>query len=233
MIQRQDIQDAIFKYIARQMKCSVEELYIGDTIFIVDETFLERYVKILSVGDTNVITVSPKLYSEAMRCLHGKSRDELYESNFVFGQTLHYVPDINQMHLLPYIEGFTFELLVGDEIQKLQGIQGFDNALSFDEDGNTPTCIVLYAKKDDEIVALAGASIVNDKLREVGIDVKKEYRRKNLASLLVRNLTISILEQEKIPFYSASVTNIASQAVAIRSGYMPLWTDTFGTRDNS
>ena len=83
----------------------------------------------------------------------------------------------------------------------------------------------------DEIVALAGASFVDDALREVGIDVKKEYRGKKLASLLVHNLTVAILEQNKIPFYSASVTNIASQAVAIRSGYMPLWTDTFGTRD--
>lgn len=233
MIQRQDIIDAIFKYIACQMKCNVEELHTGETIFIIDETILDRYIKILSVGDTNVVTVSRNVYSEAMRCLHGKSRDELYESDFIFGQTLHYVPDINQMHLLPYIEGFTFELLVGDEIQKLQGIQGFDNSLSFDEDGNTPTCIVLYAKKDDEIVALAGASAVDDKLREVGIDVKKEYRGKKLASLLVHNLTVEILEQDKIPFYSASVTNIASQAVAIRSGYMPLWTDTFGTRDIS
>ena len=83
----------------------------------------------------------------------------------------------------------------------------------------------------DEIVALAGVSFVDDALREVGIDVKKEYRGKKLASLLVHNLTVAILEQNKIPFYSASVTNIASQAVAIRSGYMPLWTDTFGTRD--
>ena len=107
---------------------------------------------------------------------------------------------------------------------------GFDNSLSFDEDGNTTTCIVLYAKRNDEIVALAGASIVDDDLREIGIDVKKEYRRKNLASLLVHNLTVAIMEQDKIPFYSASVTNIASQAVAIRSGYMPLWTDTYGTR---
>ena len=233
MIQQQDIIDAIFKYIACEMKCTVEELHTGETIFIVDEAILERYIKILSVGDTNVVTVSRNVYSEAMRCLHGKSRDELYESDFVFGQTLHYVPDINQMHLLPYIEGFTFKLLVGDEIQKLQGIQGFDNSLSFDEDGNTPTCIVLCAKNDDEIVALAGASVVGDKLREVGIDVKKDYRGKKLASLLVHNLTVAILEQDKIPFYSASVTNIASQAVAIRSGYMPLWTDTFGTRDIS
>ena len=87
-----------------------------------------------------------------------------------------------------------------------------------------------YAKRNDEIVALVGASIVDDDLREIGIDVKKEYRRKNLASLLVHNLTVAIMEQDKIPFYSASVTNIASQAVAIRSGYMLLWTDTYGTR---
>ena len=51
-----------------------------------------------------------------------------------------------------------------------------------------------------------------------------------MASLLVHNLTVAIMEQDKIPFYSASVTNIASQAVAIRSGYMLLWTDTYGTR---
>ena len=152
-----------------------------------------------------------------MRCLRGKNRDELYESDFVFGQTLHYVPDLSQMTILPYTNDFTFELLVSDEIQKLRGIHGFDNSLSFDEDGNTTTCIVLYA-------------IVDDDLREIGIDVKKEYRRKNLASLLVHNLTVAIMEQDKIPFYSASVTNIASQAVAIRSGYMPLWTDTYGTR---
>ena len=68
-------------------------------------------------------------------------------------------------------------------------------------------------------------------MREVGIDVKKEYRGKKLAPLLMHNLTVTILEQDKIPFYSASVTNIASQAVAIRSGYMPLWTDTYGTSD--
>ena len=134
------------------------------------------------------------------------------------------------MTTMPYAEGFTFSLLAGNEIKKLKGIQGFDNSLSFDADGSTPTDIILYAKKDDDIVALAGASVVDNKLREVGIDVKKEYRGKNLASLLVRNLTVAILEQDKIPFYSASVTNIASQAVAIRSGYMPLWTDTFGTR---
>ena len=83
------------------MKCSVDELHSGETNFIMDETVSKRYVKILSVGDTNVVTVSKNIYSEAMRCLRGKNRDELYESDFVFGQTLHYVPDLSQMTILP------------------------------------------------------------------------------------------------------------------------------------
>lgn len=231
MIQRKDIQDIVFKYIAWQMKCSIEDLHTGKTVFIMDENATERYIKILSVGNTDIVTLSKNVYSEAVSCLRGKNRDELYESNYVFGQTLHYVPDVNQIQPLPYTPEYVFELLVGDEIQKLQEIQGFDNSLSFDEDGRTATCIVLYAKKNNEIAALAGASFVDDDLREVGIDVKEKYRGKNLATLLVRNLTVEILKQGKIPFYSASVTNIASQAVAIRSGYMPLWTDTFGVRE--
>lgn len=65
---------------------------------------------------------------------------------------------------------------------------------------------------------------------QVGIDVKKERRGHGLAGLLIRNLTVELLERNMIPFYSASVTNLASQAVAIRSGYMPLWTDSYGVR---
>ena len=196
MIQRRDIQETIYKYIAKQMNCGIQDLHAGETIFIENDNKPEKYIKILSIEDTNIITLSSDLFSDGMRQLCGKSRDELYESNYVFGQTLHYVPDINQMKLLPFAEGYTFELLI-----------------------------------DDDIIALAGASFVNHEMREVGIDVKKAFRGKKLASLLVHNLTVEILKQGKIPFYSASVTNIASQAVAIRSGYMPLWTDTFGVRE--
>ena len=217
------------RYIAEQMKCSAPDLHRGETFFIRDVSRSERYMKILSIGDTNIVTVSPELYDQALS-LQDKSRDELYESELIFGQTIHYVPDLKQMEPMAYPDGYTYELLVGEEVQKLLGIEGFDNSLAFDENGTTPTCIVLYARDHGKIVALAGASYETEELREVGVDVLKEYRGRKLASILVRNLTIEILKRGKIPFYSASVTNIASQAVAIRSGYMPLWTDTFGTR---
>ena len=225
-----DMQEAVYRFIMEQMNCDMDDLKSGETVFIKDDNLTDQYVKILSIGDTDLITLSPDLYPEVTNRLKGKSRDELYESNYVFGQTLHYIPDISQMQPLPYIADYSFELLTHDEIYRLREIQGFDNSLSFDENGYTPTCIVLYAIIDGEIIALAGASYVNANLREVGIDVKKEHRGKGLASLLVRNLSVEILRQGKIPFYSASATNIASQAVAIRSGYMPLWTDTFGVR---
>lgn len=217
------------RYIAEQMKCSVPDLHREETFFIRDVSRSERYMKILSIGDTNIVTVSPELYDQALS-LQDKSRDELYESELIFGQTIHYVPDLKQMEPMAYPDGYTYELLVGEEVQKLLGIEGFDNSLAFDENGTTPTCIVLYARDHGKIVALAGASYETEELREVGVDVLKEYRGRKLASVLVRNLTVEILKRGKVPFYSASVTNIASQAVAIRSGYMPLWTDTFGTR---
>ena len=231
MIQRQHIQETIYDYIARQMNCSPADLSADGTVFIKDEGHSEKYIKILSIRDADIVTLSPDIYPEALTNLAGKNRDELYESDYVFGQTLHYVPDLNALSPLPYPGDLSFELLTDDDVRKLQGITGFDNSLVFDEAGDTPTCIVLYARNGDEIIALAGASYVNEELREVGIDVKKPYRGKNLATLLVRNLTIEILKRDKIPFYSASVTNIASQAVAFRSGYMPLWTDTFGVRE--
>ena len=67
MIWQQDIQDAIFKHIAEQMKCSVDELHSGETNFIMDETVSKRYVKILSVGDTNVVTVSRECTPASVR----------------------------------------------------------------------------------------------------------------------------------------------------------------------
>jgi hypothetical protein len=230
MIKKQDIFDTIYHYIADNMNCTVEDLHSNDTIFTLNNQSLSQSVKILGIGNSNIITLSPDIYETAKKQLVGKNRDELFESILVYGQSLYYIPDLKQMKPLSYNADFQYELLVGEGIEKLKGIKGFDNSLAFDNQGYTPTNIVLYAMKDDKIIGLAGASYVNDNLREVGIDVNSTYRGKGLATVLVRNLSIEILNRGKIPFYCASVTNIASQAVAIRSGYMPLWTDTFGTR---
>ena len=50
-----------------------------------------------------------------------------------------------------------------------------------------------------------------------------------LASTLVSNLAVSIMEKDVVPFYCASVTNIASPAVAYRSRLMTCWVSTYRT----
>ena len=64
---------------------------------------------------------------------------------------------------------------------------------------------------------------------EVGVDVAEDYRNAGLGTYLVRGLTGELLARGIVPFYSASVTNIASQMTAYRCGYKPFWIDTFGT----
>ena len=68
----------------------------------------------------------------------------------------------------------------------------------------------------------------NEKMWELGIDVKPEYRRNGLGAILISNLADAILEKGVIPFYCASTTNISSQAVAHRSGFMPCFVTTYG-----
>jgi Leucine-rich repeat (LRR) protein len=195
-INKDEINNKIYDYIAGYINCSTDQLKEEGTHFVKNKKAAKNYVKILSIRDTNIISLSEEKYELGKQLLSGKTRDELYE---------------------------------GNNLKTLCDIEGFENSLAFDAEGNTNTTIVLCAIKDNEIIAIAGAAPTG-KLMEVGIDVKKKWRGYGLARLLVRNLTVEILERNMIPFYSASVTNLASQAVAIRSGYMPLWTDSFGTR---
>ena len=66
------------------------------------------------------------------------------------------------------------ELYEGNNLKTLCDIEGFENSLAFDAEGNTNTTIVLCAIKDNEIIAIAGAAPTG-KLMEVGIDVKKNW----------------------------------------------------------
>ncbi|GAE90799.1 GNAT family N-acetyltransferase [Acetivibrio straminisolvens] len=50
-----------------------------------------------------------------------------------------------------------------------------------------------------------------------------EFRKKGLAACLVSNLAIMIMERGVLPYYGTASSNIASQAVAYRCGFIPTW----------
>ena len=224
----QEIRNIAKQYLMEQFFCTDEQLLYEGVWFTKNTKTQLAYLKVLSYKESTIVNVSEDMFSVVKEHLQGKNRDEIFEYPAVYGQTIHYVPDVNLIEEPEFHLEYTYELLEGNELKKLQGIKGFDNSLVFNSEGQTSTQIVFVAKKDENVIGIAGAGIVTDKLWEVGIDVKTEYRNGGLGSKLVKKLTLELLKKDIVPFYSASVTNIGSQMVACRAGYIPCWVDTFG-----
>lgn len=210
------------------MNCRPDDFEKEGTVFVENNERKFPFLKICTMGQAVLVSASRTLLPKIQKLLENKSRDEIFENPFIYGSSIYYIPDFKTFKKIETDNNFQYELLEGEEIQKLNGISGFENSLAFDKDGNTSTCIVFYAMKNHEIIALAGASKENEKMWELGIDVKPEYRKNGLGAVLISNLADAILEKDIIPFYCASTTNISSQAVAHRSGFMPCFVSTYG-----
>lgn len=219
----------IRQYLSRRLNCSMADFEKDGVIFSVNDRESEPFLEICTMGKSVIVSASEKLLPKAEKLLKGKSRDEIFECPLVYGQSIYYVPDFKQFKRQSFNRDYQYILLQGEEIGALKGVKDFENALVFDENGETPTRMVLYAKKNNEIVGLAGASDEAEGLWELGVDVKPEHRESALATILVSNLAAALLEKGIIPFYCASVTNIGSQAVAHRSGFISCWVSTYRT----
>lgn len=229
MMNKEKILDTVKEYISERLSCTTADLEKNATVFVPNDKQESPFLEICTFGQAVVVSASPEILPKVQKLVEGKRRDEIFEIPFVYGQSIYYVPDLKLLQKQPLDDQFQYELLQNEEIYKLRGIKGFENSLAFDEHGSTPTCIVYYAKKDEEIIALAGASKESDKLWEMGVDVKPEHRNTGLASILISNLAVTIMEKGIVPFYCASVTNVGSQAVAHRSGLIPCWVSTYRT----
>lgn len=78
-----------------------------------------------------------------------------------------------------------------------------------------------------QMAGMAGVSRDGEYLWQVGIDVIPEYAGRGLASDLVRSLKDEVLKRGKIPFYGTSESHIISQTVALKSGFVPAWTELY------
>lgn len=223
------ILNTVRAHLAGRLCCAPEDFDRNGVVFAANTREPAPFLEICTMGSATVVSASEPLLPRLKTLFAGKCRDEVFECPFVYGQTICYVPDVRRLNPLSLNGAYTYELLQGAEINRLQEIRGFENSLAFDENGKTPTCIVLCAKKGGEIIGLAGASDEAGNMWEVGVDVQPAHRRGGLATALVSQLTAAILKKGIVPFYSASVTNLGSQGVASRSGYLPCWVSTYRT----
>lgn len=227
---KETIKNKIEELLSKEYHCRPEEFNQKETIFSIKPQTEKPYLKILAYKNCIVVCTSKNLHTEVQDLLKNKSRDEIFECPYVYGQTIHYVPGFDNIPSLSVPLEYQYELLFQEDILSYHGLTGFENSLAFDENGFTSTKAVCIAKHHQKIIGIAGASeSAVSNVWEIGVDVTEAYRNAGLGTALVSRLTEELCMRHIVPFYSASVTNLGSQMVASRCGYLPSWVDTFGT----
>lgn len=187
----------------------------------------EQHFDMLSMGKSIVVSATPDILAIAKPEFCGKSRDEAFSMPFVYGHSLHYLPDLDNIKPIAPPEGFTFEMVEQKDIPALYQFEGFDHAMFYDVNHPRPDALVFIAKKAGHIIGMAGASNDCKRMWQVGMDVLPEFRGFGLGSYLVNHLTIEIQGRGYVPYYGTSSANIASQRVAHRAGYYPAWINVY------
>lgn len=74
----------------------------------------------------------------------------------------------------------------------------------------------------DDVVAICHSARVSGQGAEAGVRTSPEYRRRGHAAATTAAWAALVYESGRLPFYSTSADNLASQAVAARLGLLPL-----------
>ncbi|MCM3781512.1 GNAT family N-acetyltransferase [Neobacillus mesonae] len=181
----------------------------------------ERFFEILSMGKSIVVSATPERLSIAKKYMQGKDRDSIFALPFIRGLYLHFLPDLEKIKRISPPTGFSLEVVEEEGITELLDLEGFDEAIISDRNHPYQTVLVVLAKRNDEIVGMAGASNVGAKMWQIGVEILPEFRNLGLAAALVSSLTTEILIRGCVPTYDVISSNIASQRIAYRVGYYP------------
>jgi GNAT superfamily N-acetyltransferase len=119
--------------------------------------------------------------------------------------------------------GVALDTVSGPALEALRPLDAFPNALSARPDYLRPDMLAVTARAGREVVACAAASADSDRLWQIGVDVLPPWRGRGIGRVVVGRLTQAILDAGKVPYYSHSVSNVPSAALATSLGYWPAW----------
>ena len=109
----------------------------------------------------------------------------------------------------------------GEDIEQFRGDRRFKEAYSFCEEA--PDVLGVGAVRNGNILGMAGASADSPIMWQIGINVMPEAEGLGIAKMLVRLLKNEILSRGIQPFYGTAISHLASQSVALGSGFHPAW----------
>ena len=80
---------------------------------------------------------------------------------------------------------------------------------------------------------MAGASADSPIMWQIGINVMPEAEGLGIAKILVELLKNEIIKRGAVPFYGTAVSHLASQSVALGSGFHPAWIELVSAKEGN
>lgn len=228
----------VYSQLAIDYNCFPEDFLKEGLIFTVAKElkgrrpypFIEPRLEMITFGSGVVINASEDILPLLREKLKDKTRYEVINMPFVYGVNPYYLPNLSDIKLLKKDNDFEYEFVEKEEISKLYQHKGFNYALQYNLDSLHKESLAVIAKSKNEIVGIASAVCESDDLWQINVDVLSSYRGKNIATIIVNMLTIEVLNRGKVPYYSTDSSNVISQRVAIKSGYIPMWSHSYRSR---
>lgn len=181
--------------------------------------------KLLFTGREDIVARCEMLYQDAEAPWFAEAPNlaRLNEELAAFGAQIKYrQPFYTAETSLPVnTRDFTIVRYNREAIEQFRGDDRFGDAFGFCEDA--PDMLGVAAMKDGQILGMAGASADSPYLWQIGINVLEEARSQGIAAMLVSLLRNDVLAAGRLPFYGTSVSHLASQRVALKSGFLPSW----------
>ncbi len=88
-----------------------------------------------------------------------------------------------------------------------------------------------FDRYDQSLMAgMSGASRDGEYLWQIGINVDEKFGGRGLASDLVRRIKNELIRRGCIPFYGTAESHVLSRTVALKSGFVPAWTEIYACR---
>ena len=136
---------------------------------------------------------------------------------------IYYLPDMEAER----IEESSPVIWFGEkEIQEMKEENPFHNALCYSP---TQPDVAAVAVPEDSgrLKGMAGASRDGMYVRQIGIDVREEYRGRGLATYLTTLMKQRLLDNGTLPFYGTSESHALSRSVAVQAGFLPAWCEIY------
>ncbi len=237
-----DILTVAMKQSATDLNCSPEDFLSGDNKVVISKPNADarKYLNLpfkcnlVSYGNNIVASVNSEVYDTVERYINSYSAYHCFETPNMnvlndalsdYGLKIcfmaeYFLPDVTLLKKLPC--RYEVRLLKQEDFKDLY-LPQWGNALC--ETRKELDVLGAGAYDNGKLVGLAGCSADCDSMRQIGIDVLPEYRRRGIASALTSALAMEILEQGKVPFYCAAWANIKSVRNGIKCGFRPAWAE--------